>query len=128
MNFPVAVTSLAEYKYSTRNYSGPTTHSGRGTSDVDNLARKVLKECQNNQKLLSFYSQKRDPESTYQSTSRQKKTHVPRDRKDRGRAKKKQRQKSNPKRRRRARSESSCSTSSKSSSESENSSNSCSSN
>lgn len=119
--FPVAVTSLAEYKSSIRNCSGPTIPSDPLTSDVTSLARRVLKESHNNQKLLRIYSQVANaPKSTSQSTNRQKKTTLShKENRDRGRRRAKAKQKPKKKRSRRHRSESSSSSSSKSSFNSE---------
>lgn len=123
LKYPVAVSSLAEYKSSIRKCSDPATVSDHLTSDVTCLAARVLKESQNNKRLLSFYSQVANaPGSIYPSTSRQKKTPISnrgnKENRDRGRAKAKAKQKPK-KRRRRAPSESSSSTSSKSSFNSE---------
>nr|ABD34307.1 ORF1 [Torque teno virus] len=114
--FPEAVRSLAEYKSLTRNTSGHTTHSKASTSDVGTLARRVLKECQNNQTLLSLYSQvQKSQGSTKTGTKKQKNTQIlDSEKRNRGRARKKQRAKPKKKRYKRQTSSSSCSTSSKS--------------
>nr|UWW89402.1 ORF 3 [Torque teno virus] len=51
---PVPVECLAQYKSMTRSTKSHSTSGTRGTSDVDSLARKVLRECQNNHQMLTL--------------------------------------------------------------------------
>lgn len=119
--YPVPVTCLQEYKSLTRGSLGQTTHSKAGTLGVANLANKVLKECQNNQKLLNLFSKaQKGPESTSGHKSK-KKARIRHSRENRSPGTRTNRWKtaSKAKKKRRSPSESSCSSNTKSSSESD---------
>ncbi|AXQ66060.1 MAG: hypothetical protein [Anelloviridae sp.] len=66
----------------TRSTRHQSTSGTRGTSDVDSLARKVLRECQNNQQMLTFLQAgARDPREiqTARKSKAKKKARLPSD-------------------------------------------------
>lgn len=76
---PRHVDSLVTYKSLTRNIKSRKPSGTHGTSDMDCLARRVLKECQNNSQMMNFLqSATRGPGKTPPSekkATRKKKNH-----------------------------------------------------